>query len=62
MIIKIKYMIPINWCDSRISLKGKEVHAIYGQQYACTSRKCKSTHCITFQTNREVTKEVHNEN
>ena len=49
-----KYTMPIKWCDCRISLKGKEVHTVFGQQYACASRKCKSIHCITFQTSREA--------
>ena len=51
---KYKYTMPIKWYDCRISLRGKEVHTVYGQQYACTSRKCKSIHCIRFQTSREA--------
>ena len=51
---KYKYTMPIKWYDCRISLRGKEVHTVYGQQYACTSKKCKSIHCIKFQTNKET--------
>lgn len=51
---KYKYRLPLRWYDCRISLKGKEVFTILGQQYACTSRKCKSIHCIRFQTNKEA--------
>ena len=51
---KYKYTMPIKWYDCRISLRGKKVYTVCGQQYACTSKKCKSIHCIKFQTNKET--------
>jgi hypothetical protein len=51
---KYKYTMPIKWYDCRTSLRGKKVHTVYGQQYACTSKKCKSIHCIRFQTSRDA--------
>ncbi len=45
---------PIKWHDCRTSLRGKKVYTVCGQQYACTSKKCKSIHCIKFQTNKET--------
>ena len=58
---KRKYTMPITWCDCRISLKGKEVHSVYEHQYVCTNRKCRSVHCITFQTAKQANQKRKNE-
>jgi len=59
---KSKYTMPIKWCDSRISLKGKEVQTVYEHQYVCTNRKCKSINCITFQTTKQANQKRQNDN
>lgn len=51
---KYKYTLPLKWNDCRNSKKGKETFSVFGQQYACTSKKCKSIHCIRFQRNKEA--------
>ena len=48
------YIKPLRWHDCRTYLQGKNVHIVNGQQYACTSRKCTSKHCIIYQTQVEA--------
>ena len=48
------YIKPLKWYDCRTYLQGKDVHIVNGQQYACTSRKCTSKHCIIYQTQIEA--------
>lgn len=51
---RYKYTLPLRYYDCRRELLGKEVHIVSGQQYACSSKKCKSIHCSKFQTNKEA--------
>jgi|GEM_PF-600664 len=48
-----KYKTPTRWHDCRRTLSGKNAFTINGCQIPCSSKKCKSQHCIRARTSKE---------